>query len=821
MNRLTPASRFSAAPAFVACSAVVIVFWTMADAAEPPQVTSHAERREAGATIDIPWIMASEDEPWTLALAAPVAAHLRKSGPSPLVMALTTPPTREAEWLLSLTPGRRPIVLATSNPLKLGATLQKRTPELLHIGSNPSTASAAVAKRFWNHSREVVVAMADDPEAVILGSALAAGLGAPILLCEQDEAGMAVLAALKDLSVARILVAVSDAKQSPRWIQQQAVASEILPPQALQHRLITLLGADKVRNVVVARAPDDRAKVGRTAWLAPYLSSARNAPVVLTHAQAAGVAEADVQQLIHRESLQPRTVTILADYASIAYRLTELDPAGGEEGRETPPAINQRPPSPTGRGDGERNQSPVLSSGTTTVSGGTTVMSSGTTAMSGGTAIAAGAVPAPPLHYTVRTEPFVPTQPDQLATLGVGRIPLESLGDSSVFFVRGLLRERLLAKCQPRLLMVANSGITRRSLPLCETISRVTASEFKNFGVHVDEFYGRLTDSPEILTAARSANLILYEGHLSYQDLIDAPVLRRSQAQDYPLDDEDLEGWGGAKPSVDREMDPIPAPRVVMAEPTSRHLQGPLAGLPIVVLQSCESLDDSVLWRLDELGGVALIGSMTPIHSGCGSAVLNAAMSSMLYRGGTLGETLRDAQNYIFCVEELKARRGHKEKAKAVRAALSFRLWGDPELPVLPMLLGKPRQVPIRAEWVGNDTLRIHMPESRLPDARSEKYVASMFPNSQTAGLLKTEGGETMKKISPVYFFCLPLPEGVAHGTELEPSRSDAKRVAVRIDRSCGLLYLVYYPEQENPGESVVLHLKSVRAAEQTGRLTK
>jgi len=788
--------RLSVIPALFAWIAVAIAFGTVAVAAKSPQVTASAERRVAGATIDIPWIMASENYPWTLALVAPVAAHLRKSGPSPLVMALTSPPTREAEWLLSLTPGRRPIVLVTSNPLKLGATLQKRTPELLCIGCDPSAASAAVAKRFWNHSREVVVAMADDPEAVILGSALAAGLGVPILLCEQNEAGTAVSAALKELSVARMLIAVSDPKKSPQWIQQHALSSEILPPQALQHRLIAALGADKVRNVIIARAPDDRAKVGHTAWLAPYLSSARGAPVVLTHAQAAGVAEADVQQLIRRESLQPRTVTLLADYASIGYRLTELDTASGEDGHEVPPVVIPQP---------------IPVGGIPAVSGGTT--------MSGGTA---AVVPAPPPHYMVRTEPFVPTQPDRLATLGVGRIPLESLGDSSVFFVRGLLRERLLANCPPRLLMVANSGVTRRSLPLCETISRVTAAEFKNFGVHVDEFYGKLTDSPEILTAARSANLILYEGHLAYQDLIDAPVLRRSQAQEYPLDDEDLEGVAGAKRTIDQDVAPLPAPRVVMAEPVSRHLQGPLAGLPIVILQSCESMDDAVLWRLDELGGVALIGSMTPIHSGCGSALLNAAMSSMLYRGCTLGEMLRDAQNYIFCVEELKARRGYKEKAKAVRAALSFRLWGDPELHILPPL-GKPRQAPVQAEWIGDDTLRIRMPESRLPDARSEKYVASMFPNSQTAGLMKTEKGETMKRISPVYFFCLPLPEGVAHGdlAELEPSRSDAKRVAVRIDRIRGVLYLVYCPEQENPGESVVLHLKVVPAAERTGRLPK
>jgi len=715
-----------------------------------------------------------------------------------LVMAITNPPTREAEWLLSLASGRRPIVLAATDSLKLGAALRKRSPELLQIDSNPSEASASVGKRFWKQSSDVVVAIADDPEAVILGSALAASLGVPMLLCERDEAGTAVSAVLKELSVARMLVAVSDPQKMPLWVHHHEIASQILPPQALQHRLIAALGADKVRNVVVARVPDDRAAVGQTAWLAPYLSSARGAPVVLTHAQGAAVAEADVQQLIRRESLQLRTVTILADYASIGYRYVELETGSREDGREKPAAVIPQPAS---------------SAGTAAPSGG---------GAAGGTAPSPDGPPTPPPYYTVRTEPFVPSEPDQLATLGVGRIPLESLGDSSVFFVRGLLRERLLANRSPRLLMVANSGALRRSLPLCETISRVTAAEFKNFGMHVDEFYGKLTDSPEILTAARSANLILYEGHVSYQDLIDEPVLKRSQVDDYPPDEEDLEGSAEAMPAVGRDAVSMPAPRVVMAETTFRHMQGPLTGLPIVFLQSCESLDDAVLWRLDELGGVALIGSMTPIHSGCGSALLNAAMSSLLYRGGTLGETLRDAENYMFCVEELKARRGHREKAKGVRVALSFRLWGDPELQVLPIPLGEPRQSPVRAKWVGDDTLQIDMPKSRLPEARSEKYVASMFPNSQTAGLLKTES-ETTKKISPVYYFCLPLPERLAHGdvVELQPSRSDARRIDARIDRSRGLLYLVYYPEQENPGESFLLHLKAVTAAEQTRRLSK
>jgi hypothetical protein len=256
---------------------------------------------------------------------------------------------------------------------------------------------------------------------------------------------------------------------------------------------------------------------------------------------------------------------------------------------------------------------------------------------------------------------------------------------------------------------------------------------------------------------------------------------------------------------------------VVPVEPMSRHAQGPLAGLPVVVLQSCVSLDDSVLWRLDELGGAALIGSMTSIHSGCGSALLNAEMTSLLYRGGTLGESLRDAENYMLCVEALKTRRGHTEQAKGIRVALSFRLWGDPELQVVPKRLGAPRQAPVRAAWAGNNTVRIDMPESRFPEILSDKYVADMFPNSQVAGLLKSEG-ETMKRISPFYYFCLPIPAGV---TELAPSPGDAKRVEARVDRSRGLLYLVYFPDREKPGGSVLLHLEATSAAAQTRRLAK
>ena len=184
--------------------------------------------------------------------------------------------------------------------------------------------------------------------------------------------------------------------------------------------------------------------------------------MVLVRANAAAVAEADVRQLVERESLHLETVTVLADYTSIGYRIVEVDPNASED---WPTVAGTTEPRAGSTGPPVAPSSPLP----------------------------APRLPVrpPPPHYTVRTEPFIPTQPDQLSALGVGRLPLESLGDTSVMFARGLLRERLLANRAPRVLMVANSGVFRK-LVLCETISRVTASEFKNVGVQVDEFYGNM-----------------------------------------------------------------------------------------------------------------------------------------------------------------------------------------------------------------------------------------------------------------------------------------------------------------------------------------
>ena len=204
------------------------------------------------------------------------------------------------------------------------------------------------------------------------------------------------------------MVALSDPEQAPTWARSRKYQSEVLGPAAIEHRVATALGPANIHNVIVARAPDLRNGVGRTAWLAAVMSVARNAPVVLCHAASAAVAEADVAELIEREGLRPGTVTVLADYGSIGQNLVEIE--GEEEARPNATAPAVGPAAKPSTGD----------------------------------STAPSAAPVK-IHYSVKTEPCIPRDFQKLVTLGVGRIPLESLADASVLFARGLLRERLLA----------------------------------------------------------------------------------------------------------------------------------------------------------------------------------------------------------------------------------------------------------------------------------------------------------------------------------------------------------------------------------------
>jgi len=467
-------------------------------------------------------------------------------------------------------------------------------------------------------------------------------------------------------------------------------------------------------------------ETGQTSWLAPYVSAVRGAPVVLCRSASADEAEARVNGLIGSCRLRPRSVTIVADYRSIGTHEVKV-PAGADPSRP---------------------------------------------------------------EAAMGLEPCLPDRFEATAWAGVGRIPFAGIEEASTLLARGLARRRLLAGHAPRAVMVANPILGNAPLPLCETVSRLTAAEFRNCRIAIDEFYRRPADSAEVLAAAKSANVIFYEGHIEHQDLFPT---KRSRAYGTGS------GQGGA-PAGDR---PGGAPLPNQA----RHGEAiALDGVPIVILQTCGSLRTSVLKQVYASGGVAVIGTSTPVHSTSGSAFAKALSDGALYRGATLGEAFRDARNYFFCLQDLKKARAHEQEGKSQRVALSFRLWGDPELEFFPEPRNDPAIAPVSAIWSGNKLI-ISLPPRRLPEVRNEEYVARMFPGSEAAGMVLHAEGESARRVAPFYFFVLPVPKafaakgpaGITHGGK------PTERVVFRSDPLGRFCYLLYYPSGEKPGEPVIL----------------
>jgi hypothetical protein len=360
--------------------------------------------------------------------------------------------------------------------------------------------------------------------------------------------------------------------------------------------------------------------------------------------------------------------------------------------------------------------------------------------------------------YRVPIEPCSPTSSRQTAALGVGRIPLAALKDASLMVARGVVRSRATGPNPPALLLVANPAVDDWELPLCEVISRATAAEFKNCGVQVREFYQTQADVPAVRRAALDAQLIVYQGHIEQESLFKPPQAVR------------------------------------------------IDNLPVVILQTCDSLQQEIVWQIHAAGGTAVVGTATPVHSGPGSTLIKALCDAALYRSCTLGEALRDAQNYLFCFQDLKHPEKSEEWAKTERTALSFRLLGDPQLTLFPRPLPAPEQAALIATWDGNARIVVHLPPQQLPEVRSNGYVVRLFPGSETAGLLlRLRGGA--RKLAAMYFFRLPLPAGFPadrrSGTLL--AADQAGRGVFRVDPLGRFLYVLYRGEHAPPGGVIIL----------------
>ncbi|MDP2896039.1 MAG: C25 family cysteine peptidase [bacterium] len=758
-------------------------------------------------------IVVPEEKQWLLSLAAPVAARLRQGDNTPLLLVSPQPPSEQFADLVRLWNPRHCLLLAASPDPPLAGLLEEFRTDSLFTGSDSAEASILVAKRFWGRCGGAVLASTNDPSGMILGSALAAQMVAPLILVGPNDDGRLLVRSLEELGARRILIANTRGCALP-WAEAFGGAARSLDSSGLTASIVERLGPKAVRNIILSRAPSGKERTGATAWLAPYLSLLRGSPVVLCDSPGGEMAERAVLSLLKARALQPRSVTILSDYDSIGVVVVKDTSLLGEYEVEVEPCSGQ------GRNAGEA------------------------------------------------------------AMFAVGRIPCRTLSEASILVSRGVVREQFLGKSPPRVLMVANPKTDYGQLPLCETISRATAEEFKNLGVNIVEFYGTPPGDAEIAAAASESDLVIYEGHICDQRLFPDQFAASGAEVDYggeytdawreETDWQPSAQYAGEYPAYHSEPDSLSGSLAVHMDTAASAKGGFWLGvssggrrgqawdigaeavdsayrgtgyqgevqetlapespqypeenndphlnhLPLLILQSCHSLEEPLARRVFQSGGVGVIGTATNVHSASGSAFVKALCDGLLYRSETAGEALRDARNYFLCLAELKARRGHKEVAKVSRTALSFRLWGDPELKVSEFGPRSPRFSPPSARFTAPDELAVSVPGEILSECRTGKYFVRLFPGNGLAGLVKRLKDKPERRLLPMYFFRIPVPEAVQmpQGLSIERPGETSPRGACLADPLHRFLYVLYLPEQFRKNETLLFRFREAAAGSQ------
>ena len=427
----------------------------------------------------------------------------------------------------------------------------------------------------------------------------------------------------------------------------------------------------------------------------------------------------------------------------------------------------------------------------------------------------------------------------------MGRIPFGDLGSASILIARCQVREHVAVPAGPRVLMIANPKTDYTPLPLCETISRATAKEFENVGIHTDEFYGVNCRDRLIQELTRDSQLIIFEGHITDLTLFKAPPYYHDEKyyDYYEQDERHWDGFMGTNGSVNYESydstgenvegepgqmtariallpdeqtgldDEMTEPGVLEPQDESDQPVDPcrLDGIPLLVLQSCHSLDDSASYML-KTGAAGIVGSVTNIHSASGSAFVKAFCDGLLYGDGTLGEALRDARNYLLCVNALKGARGHSQQSKVERVAYSFHLWGDPEMRLFNGLRSSPILQPVSVQFVAPDGIRISAPRRSLDAVETERYTLRIFPRSQVAGLVKRLKDRDARRVLPIYFFRMPMPPETAslsHGS-LVRSEDTSPRAVFLVDSFKRFLYVLYFPEKDGEVDEFLLQFAAI-----------
>jgi hypothetical protein len=279
-----------------------------------------------------------------------------------------------------------------------------------------------------------------------------------------------------------------------------------------------------------------------------------------------------------------------------------------------------------------------------------------------------------------------------------------------------------------RALVASNPG---GGLNLLETLSRNTAQELGNAGWKVTGLFGDDVTGPVLRKQMVGKDLFLWEGH--HNTLIKT--------------------WGFS--SWQEELPPT-----------------------FVFLQSCLALMDYKVQPLLSRGAVGVLGTSTRTYSASGGAFSLAFVNALVYEDRPLGDSLRQAKNFLLSYALLKEKRlgEYAQRTGANhRAAWAFTLWGDPTFR-LPRPLRPDSSLPgVRHEVQGN-TIVLEMPPQRHGKVSCARYEVRMPPNSRLAGLVRKPPQAHAQPLVPLLFAEVHLPRARAGLKPRLHSRVPAKQ---------------------------------------------
>lgn len=368
----------------------------------------------------------------------------------------------------------------------------------------------------------------------------------------------------------------------------------------------------------------------------------------------------------------------------------------------------------------------------------------------------------------IELEPGSFYKPGNAMPFGVGRLPFEQISDVSLYYARLKYQNHYYQKKQRNYAMISNLIASEgATLKFAEAISKTTVKEMKNLGLKGKSYYAIEPDDWDMWNSALKSGIIIYEGHSDHF----LPL--------QTTDPDDL-----------------------------FYKQNPYYHkFPLLILQSCNSLEDTEI--LANRGPIALVGSSTRVHSASGSSYINAYMDSLLYESSTLGEALRDTKNYFISVVNLKTKRGHQEQTKTRRVALTFRLWGDPEIKPFMQPLEPAKKDPIKLKAINSKAIEIETPKNFYSKIENEKYRLRSFPGSKQAGIVKSikNSATGLRSIESFYFLKIPsenLNDQAFSAYQEKFNNGDVRNTLMK-DPYDRWVYLLHYPQKEKKSSIIRL----------------